>query len=92
LRVLGRAPIPPGPIDLCVRAENDNYQLLAGRGRARILLGQVPTRALSAETITRRGPMHFCGVVIGMYATGRGRLCSVPADFDWFEYRPCAEG
>ena len=87
-RVLGRALIPPGPIELCIRAENDYYQLLAGKGRASILLGQVPARALSAEAITRRGPMHFCGVVLGMYATGRGRPCRAPADFDWFEYRP----
>jgi alpha-N-arabinofuranosidase len=87
-RVLGRAPIPPGPVELCICAENDYYQLLVGKGRARVLLGQVPARALSAETITRRGPMHFCGVVIGMYATGRGRPCRAPADFDWFEYRP----
>jgi len=87
-RVLGRASIPPGSIELCVRAENDHYQILAGTGRGRVLLGQVPARALSAETITRRGPMHFCGVVIGMYATGRVQPCQVPADFDWFDYRP----
>jgi alpha-N-arabinofuranosidase len=91
-RVLGRASIPPGSIELCVRAENDHYQILAGTGRGRVLLGQVPARALSAETITRRGPMHFCGVVIGMYATGRGRPCTVPADFDWFDYLPSAKG
>jgi alpha-N-arabinofuranosidase len=64
---------------------------MVGKGRGRILLGQVPARALSAETIARRGPMHFCGVVIGMYATGRGRPCQVPADFDWFDYRPLAK-
>jgi alpha-N-arabinofuranosidase len=91
-RVLGRAPIPTGPVELSVRAEGDRYQLLAGTGRARVLLGRVPTRALSAETIARRGPMHFCGVVLGMYATGRGRPCTVPADFDWFEYRPTVMG
>jgi len=87
-RVLGRAPLAPGPVDLGVRAEDDHYQLFLGKGRARVLLGQVPARALSAETITRRGPMHFCGVVIGMYATGRGQPCRAPADFDWFDYRP----
>jgi alpha-N-arabinofuranosidase len=87
-RVLGRAPVAPGPVDLCIHAEADRYQLLLGNGRGRVLLGQVPARALSAETITRRGPMHFCGVVIGMYATGRVQPCQVPADFDWFDYRP----
>jgi xylan 1,4-beta-xylosidase len=91
-RVLGSAPIPPGPVELRIRAENDHYQLLAGKGRASVLLGEVPARTLSAEAITRRGPMHFCGVVLGMYATGRGRTCGVPADFAWFEYRPSAVG
>ena len=91
-RVLGRAPLQPGPVELCIRAENDCYQLLAGNGRARVLLGQVPAQALSAENITRRGPMHFCGVVIGMYATGRGQSCAVPADFDWFDYRASGKG
>ena len=91
-RVLGRAAIAPGPVELCIRAESDDYQFFARKGRARVLLGQVPARALSAETITRRGPMHFCGVVIGMYATGRGRPCRASADFDWFEYRPSGRG
>lgn len=30
----------------------------------------------------------FTGVYIGMYATGNGRPCTVPAYFDWFEYKP----
>jgi alpha-N-arabinofuranosidase len=42
---------------------------------------------LSTETIKRSGILHFTGVVIGMYATGRGQRASVPADFDWFSYR-----
>jgi alpha-N-arabinofuranosidase len=87
-RVLGRAPLPPGPVRLGIHAEDNQYQMLVGAGRARILLGSVPARALSAETITLRGPMHFCGTVIGMYATGRGQPCGSPADFDWFDYRP----
>ncbi|WP_419876426.1 glycoside hydrolase family 43 protein [Candidatus Pristimantibacillus sp. PTI5] len=30
----------------------------------------------------------FTGVNIGMYTTGNGRACTVPAYFDWFEYKP----
>ncbi|MGY4760186.1 beta-xylosidase family glycoside hydrolase [Paenibacillus caseinilyticus] len=30
----------------------------------------------------------FTGVYIGVYATGDGRPCTVPAYFDWFEYKP----
>lgn len=30
----------------------------------------------------------FTGVFIGIYATGNGRPCTVPAHFDWFQYTP----
>lgn len=30
----------------------------------------------------------FTGVYVGMYATGNGKPCTVPAYFDWFEYKP----
>jgi xylan 1,4-beta-xylosidase len=46
-------------------------------------LGTALTRDLSSEKIG-----GFTGVFVGMYATGNGRTNSVPADFDWFEYRP----
>ncbi|QJD85006.1 glycoside hydrolase family 43 protein [Cohnella herbarum] len=29
----------------------------------------------------------FTGVYIGLYATGNGRHCTVPAYFDWFDYK-----
>ena len=30
--------------------------------------------------------MCFTDVYFGMYATGKGKKCTTPADFDWFEY------
>jgi xylan 1,4-beta-xylosidase len=33
----------------------------------------------------------FTGVYAAMYATGNGKPCSVPADFDWFEYQSLAD-
>jgi xylan 1,4-beta-xylosidase len=30
----------------------------------------------------------FTGVYFGLYATGNGRPCTVPAFFDWFQYIP----
>jgi len=27
-----------------------------------------------------------------MYASGKHSTCSTPADFDWFDYAPIAEG
>jgi hypothetical protein len=29
----------------------------------------------------------FTGVYVGLYAAGNGQQSTVPADFDWFEYR-----
>jgi alpha-N-arabinofuranosidase len=86
-RLLGRAPLPPGPVELEIAAGHGAYELSVGSGRRRRPLGRVPTRAFSAETIARRGTFHFTGAVLGMYATGRGRPAGAPADFDWFEYR-----
>jgi alpha-N-arabinofuranosidase len=51
-------------------------------------LGRLPTRPLSSEYITDRGPMHFTGAMIGLYASGNGRRSRGAADFDWFEYLP----
>ena len=45
-------------------------------------LGGVETRYLSSEVAD-----GFNGVFVGMFATGRGRDASVPADFDWFDYK-----
>jgi alpha-N-arabinofuranosidase len=56
-----------------------SYQLPHGRAKR---LGTALTRDLSSEKIG-----GFTGVYIGIYATGNGQTNSVPADFDWFEYR-----
>ncbi len=58
----------------------------ASDGGQRILLGEAPTRDLSVERIGFKDGMCFTGVYVGLYATGNGRTCAVPADFDWFEY------
>ena len=86
-RLLGRAALPAGAVELEIAATADAYELAVGVGRRRRVLGRVPTRAFSAETIARRGTLHFTGAVLGMYATGSGRPASAPADFDWCEYR-----
>jgi alpha-N-arabinofuranosidase len=53
---------------------------------ARQVLGERPTRSLSAESIQAYGQTYFTGVYVGMYATGRGKRSQSPADFDFFEY------
>jgi hypothetical protein len=53
------------------------------------MLGRVPTRSFSAETIlASTGRHHFTGAMIGLYATGAGARATVPADVEWFEYSP----
>lgn len=88
-RIVARQALAPGPVELRIDATAASYTFAAGPpGKARAL-GSLPTRSLSAESITAAGKGHcFTGVFVGPYATGGGRRSSVPADFDWFEYRP----
>ena len=50
-------------------------------------LGRLEARALSAESVMASGQSYFTGTYFALYATGRGRRATVPADFDWFEYK-----
>ena len=88
--VVGRVPVPSGPVVLEVSATETSYTFTvgAGGGAASQVLGALPTRTLAAEEIGKHGRNHFTGVMIGLYATGHGRPATVPADFDWFEYEP----
>lgn len=85
-RIVGRRCLGEGELLLELQATEKNYVFRAGVGEPVGLLGSLPTRGLSAETIGASGDMCFTGACIGMYATGNGRRSSVPADFDWFEY------
>ncbi len=88
-RTLGRAKLARGPVTLSVEATAREYTFRGGAGSSLEVLGRVPTRALSAETILRRtGTHHFAGATIGLLATGAGRRSTAPADFHWFEYVP----
>src|SRR5262249_2915889 len=73
---------PAGDVVLSVEARplqyNFFYQSTDGEP---VSLGTVATRDLSSEKIG-----GFTGAFIGLYATGNGQPCTVPADFDWFDY------
>jgi alpha-N-arabinofuranosidase len=87
--VVGRAPLPDGPVTLEIAADETSYTFaVASGGGPAQKLGALPARTLSAEEIGSRERHHFTGVVIGPYATGHGKRSTVPADFDWFEYAP----
>jgi alpha-N-arabinofuranosidase len=76
-------PIGSGDIILTVQASPLFYEFFcqSPHGRAKSL-GTALTRDLSSEKIG-----GFTGVYLGIFATGNGQTNSVPADFDWFEYR-----
>jgi alpha-N-arabinofuranosidase len=46
------------------------------------LLGTGLERMISSEVAN-----VWTGAYIGMYSSGNGKKCTVPADFDWFEYK-----
>ena len=46
-------------------------------------VAKVNTRYLGTEVTS-----GYNGVIIGLYATGNGKPCAAPADFDWFDYEP----
>ena len=88
LRLIGRVPVGRGPVLLEVLANASEYRFSAGSGRRMAAVGVLATKQLSAEVGTATGPgMCFTGVVIGMYASGRGQAAATHADFDWFEYK-----
>ncbi len=88
--IVGRAPLPDGPVVLEVSATETSYTFTVGAGGAAApqVLGVLPTRTLAAEEIGKHGRNHFTGAMIGLYATGHGRPATAPADFDWFDYEP----
>ncbi len=81
--VAAAEPIGDGPVHLRVRAMPEIYRFSysVGEGSFRDL-GGVETRYLASEVAN-----GFNGVFVGLFATGRGRDASAPADFDWFDYR-----
>jgi alpha-N-arabinofuranosidase len=73
---------PAGDVVLSVEARPLEYEFFyQSPDREPVSLGTVATRDLSSEKIS-----GFTGAFIGLYATGNGQPCTVPADFDWFDY------
>jgi alpha-N-arabinofuranosidase len=90
-KLVGKQPLPPGTIELTIRATSSDYEFAAGVGRKRKVLGSLPTRSLSTEYALRSGSLGFTGVVFGMYASGQGQRAQSEADFAWLEYSPRAD-
>ena len=72
--VVGRAPIADGAVTLEIAADETSYTFAVSVGGASHALGTLPTRALSAEEIGKRGRNHFTGAMLGLYATATAAL------------------
>jgi xylan 1,4-beta-xylosidase len=81
------ADVQSGPVTLMINAAPLSYtfSFKSDMGEEKVL-GEALTKDLSVERIGFKDGMCFTGVYFGLYATGNGQVCSVPADFDWFEY------
>jgi len=77
-------PWAAGPLVLQLTASRERFEFRAepAAGPA-VDLGGGETRYLSTEV-----GGAFTGVFVGLYATGRGRICGQPARFRWFDYQP----
>lgn len=96
--VVARHPLPPqGPVELEVAAvtprvagmpsqwapEEPYYAFSVAVEGRKFLLAKAEMRYLATEVAG-----GFTGVYIGLYATGNGRPCGAPADFESFWYHP----
>lgn len=84
-QVLRQVPLNEGPVELKVTGNKKEYIFsFRQKGDKEFKkLALLNTRFLGTEVTG-----GYNGVVIGLYATGNGLMCTVPACFDWFEYKP----
>jgi len=82
--VVVEEPFTEKSVILIVKADKHQYSFGYGRGDSdeEKFLCQGRTQFVSTEATI----ISFTGVYFGLYATGSGRQCSVPAYFDWFDY------
>ena len=79
--------IADGPVTLTVKAMPLTYEFIYEDSKGdKTSFGTSVTKDLSVERIGFDYGMCFTGTYFGLYATGNGKPCSVPADFDWFAY------
>jgi alpha-N-arabinofuranosidase len=77
------APYDGGRVVLRIEADENRYRFSFGEDEEHQRpLGESLARYLSTEVAG-----GFTGTYVALYATGAGRPASVPAFFDWFEYR-----
>ncbi len=84
---VARVAIEPGPVTLMIQAEPDHYTFgVSGKSGDQQVLATGETRYLAPEVAGL-----FTGVFFALYASGSGTAASVPAFFEWFDYRVAAQ-
>lgn len=83
---LADIPAPAGAVTLGIESDPFTYAFYVESDGNRTPIGQAQCRFLSTEVAS-----GFTGVYYGLYATGNGKPCVQPADFDWFDYEPLSE-
>ena len=84
----GEVPTTAKHVFLKIQAEVTEYYLFYSMdGEAWIKLATGTAYSISPQAGAGN---VFTGVVVGIYATGHGRITQVPAYFDWFDYTPFA--
>ncbi len=80
--VVAQTFIPDGNIQLRITADETWYTFSFATNNEWTDLARGEVRYLCSEA----GAAMFTGTYFGMYATGNGKPCQSPADFDWFDY------
>lgn len=83
-QLAGEVPTTAQQVFLKIHAEVREYSLLYSlEGEDWINLATGAAYSLSPQAVKGNS---FTGVVVGIYATGQGKIAQVPAYFDWFDY------
>ncbi len=84
-RLAAEVPVTAGRVFLKIAADYNEYRLLYSlNGKEWTRLAAGSAYALSPQAVEGNG---FTGVVIGLYAAGKGKAAEASAYFDWFDYR-----
>lgn len=82
--IKAEVPLLPGPVKLKITGTKTVYSFSYAQGDAPYKeIAQLNTRYLGTEVTG-----GYNGVIIGMYATGNGKVSARPAYFDYFTYQP----
>jgi alpha-N-arabinofuranosidase len=80
-QVLGRAPVPDGPVVLTIRAQGQDHAFEYGADDVSRRLAGTHGGFLSSPEAG-----GFLGVWLGLYASSNGRASTAVADVEWFAY------